>query len=234
VAPKKLKVDPATQGTLFADAVLRGPEGTEALVKLRADVKDCQKCPLHEHRRLVVFGAGRPGVRLALVGEAPGEMEDAVGHPFVGRSGHMLTRMLAAMGLQRDEVFLTNATLCRPAMNRTPTRAEIEACKPHLFGQLQAVHPEVIVCLGRTAAQALLPEVQAMEYMRLVWHEWNGIPVRVTFHPAFLIRPEGECFRWHAWLDMKIVLERLGLPIPSDAEARERSARIPDLGWDLK
>ncbi len=230
---KKLKVD-STQGTLFDSAALRGPEGTEALAKLRADVKDCQRCPLHEHRRLVVFGAGRPGVRLALVGEAPGEMEDAVGHPFVGRAGHQLTRMLAAMGLQRDEVFLTNATLCRPEMNRAPTKAELEACKPHLFGQLHAVRPEVIVCLGRTAAQALLPEVQALEYMRMVWHVWEGIPVRVTFHPSFLIRPEGEGFRGHAWLDLKIVLERLGLPIPSDAEARERSARIPDLGWDLK
>lgn len=230
---KKLKVD-ATQGTLFDVTALRGAEGAEALAKLRAEVKGCQKCPLQEHRRLVVFGAGRPGVRLALVGEAPGELEDAVGYPFVGRSGHQLTRMLAAMGLQRDEVFLTNATLCRPEMNRTPTKAEIEACKPHLFGQLHAVRPEVIVCLGRTAALALLPEVQAMEYMRMVWHLWEGIPVRVTFHPSFLIRPEGEGFRGHAWLDLKIVMERLGLPIPTDAEARERSSRVPELGWDLK
>lgn len=230
---KKQKVSEA-QGALFSGAALRGPEGLGALTKLRSDAKNCQLCPLHEHRRVVVFGAGRPNVRLAFVGEAPGEMEDAAGEPFVGRSGHQLTRMLAAMGLTRDEVFLTNATLCRPEMNRPPTKAEVEACKPHLFGQLHAVRPEVIVCLGRTAAQALLPEVQAMEYMRLIWHVWDGIPVRVTFHPSFLIRPEGEGFRGHAWLDLKLVLERLGLPIPSDAEARERSARVPDLGWDLE
>lgn len=231
---KKLKVVAETQGSLFSGEMLRGPEGAEALAKLRAEVQGCQKCALHEHRRLVVFGAGRPGVQLALVGEAPGENEDRTGYPFVGRAGHQLTRMLAAMGLARDEVFVTNAVLCRPEMNRTPTKGELDACKPHLFGQLHAVRPRVIVCLGRTAAQALLPEVQAMEYMRMIWHAWDGIPVRVTYHPSFLIRPEGEGFRGHAWIDLKAVLERLGLPIPTDAEAKERSGRIPDLGWDLR
>jgi len=231
---KKLKVVPETQGVLFAPAALRGPTGAEALVKLAADLKSCKKCTLHEHRQFVVFGAGRPGVKLALVGEAPGEQEDETGYPFVGRAGHQLTRMLAAMGLQRDEVFVTNVVLCRPEMNRPPTRAELDACTPHLYAQLQAVQPEVIVCLGRTAALALLRDVQAMDYMRMVWHQWEGIPVRVTYHPAFLIRPEGEGSRAHAWLDLKTVLERLGMPVPTDAEARERSARIPDLGWDLK
>jgi uracil-DNA glycosylase len=230
---KKGKVDPLVQPALFTGEMLNGPKGTAELQRLREECKGCSKCALSEHRSLVVFGSGPVEPLLAFVGEGPGETEDRSGFPFIGRAGQQLTRMIAAMGLRREEVFLCNAVMCRPEQNRTPTNSEVASCRPYLYGQLQAVSPKVIVCLGATAARAVLQEARAMEYMRNVWHAWEGIPVRVTYHPSFLIRPEGEGYKPHAWLDLQAVLERLGLPIPTDEQAKKKVETSTGTGWEF-
>lgn len=233
MASKKVVVDPSKQGALFSTEALQGPKGLQVLQQGLREVRVCTKCVLHETRTTVVYGEGRIEPWVAFVGEAPGATEDASGRPFVGKAGQQLTRMIRAMGLDRDEVFLTNATLCRPPENRTPLVTEINECRPHLYQQLRAVAPRAIVCLGRTAAAAVLGEARALEYMRGVWHRWEDTPVRVTFHPTFLIRPEGEGYKSHAWLDLQEVLRFLGLPVPSPEEALARGRDIPDLGWAI-
>lgn len=217
MASKKRDASP-NQVSLFAPEVLRGPAGAVAFHALRREALTCQKCELAKERERVVFGEGpilQPPV--AFVGEAPGEHEDALGSPFVGRAGQLLDRMIAAMGLHRDRVFVTNAVLCRPPENRPPSSTELGACAPYLLGQLRAVRPQTIVCLGKSAAGAVLGASRALEYLRGEWFEWEGIPTRVTFHPVFLLRPEGAGFKSHAWLDLKAVMERLGLPDPADS-----------------
>ena len=180
-----------------------------------------------------MLGSGQcSGPIVAFVGEAPGETEDLTGIPFVGRAGMQLMRMIASMGLRREDVFLTNAVLCRPEENRTPTKPEMYACHPFLTTQLSAVAPRAIVCLGKVAAATLLQDGRAVEHLRGQWFAWDGIPVRVTYHPSFLIRPEGEGYRAHTWLDLQAVLTHLGLPIPSLEDARARVAAIPATGWE--
>jgi len=179
---------------------------------VRTDLGDCTRCKLHRTRTNIVFGVGDPGARLMFVGEAPGEDEDVQGYPFVGRAGQLLTKMIEAMGLRRDDVYICNTVKCRPPNNRNPEPDELLACEPFLKGQLGAVKPEAIVTLGKFAAQALLREQTPITRLRGQWREYEGIPVMPTFHPAYLLRSPAE--KGKVWEDLKQVMKRLGLPVP--------------------
>ena len=159
----------------------------------------------------MVFGEGDPAARVMFIGEAPGTMEDQTGRPFVGPSGELLDRILNnAMGLQREEVFIANINKCHPPSNRNPEADEVAACLPFLRRQVEIVQPEVIVCLGRIAAQNLLGSTDSLTRMRQQQHEYCGIPVVVTWHPAYLLREPSH--KRQAWDDIKRVNRLLGLP----------------------
>lgn len=181
-------------------------------------VKECTKCSLAESRTQTVFGQGHPAARLVFVGEAPGYEEDKQGLAFVGRAGQLLTRMISAMGLTRDEVFICNVLKCRPPNNRDPLADEILACGPHLRQQLAIIEPEVLVALGAPAAKTLLSTVQSIGRLRGRFHEYylSGvagegpcIPLMPTYHPAYLLRNPAE--KRKAWDDLQMVMVRLGL-----------------------
>ncbi len=186
-----------------------------------SQVRDCRKCPLCEARTQTVFGQGPPNARLVFVGEAPGYEEDQQGLAFVGRAGQLLTRMIGAMGLKRQEVFICNVLKCRPPNNRTPAQDEIAACAPYLFEQLQIIQPEVICALGAPAAQTMLNSKEGIGRLRGRFHDFylSGsplqgppVPLMPTYHPAYLLRSPGE--KRKAWADLKMIIEKLGLPTP--------------------
>lgn len=179
----------------------------ETLEEIRAELEDCRRCALCQGRRNIVFGVGNPHARLVLVGEAPGREEDERGEPFVGEAGRLLDRILFAMGLQREEVYICNVEKCRPPENRDPLPEEIAACEPFLKRQLAAIRPQLIVTLGRFAAQTLLRDQTAITRLRGQWREYEGIPLLPTFHPAYLLR-NPTCKR-EVWEDMKQVMLRL-------------------------
>ncbi|HUJ26560.1 MAG TPA: uracil-DNA glycosylase [Myxococcales bacterium] len=179
------------------------------LDQVREEIGECTRCKLHEGRHNIVFGVGNPRARLMFVGEAPGEDEDLQGFPFVGKAGQLLTRMIEAMGLQRDDVYICNTVKCRPPNNRNPEPDELESCEPFLKGQLASVKPEVIVTLGKFAAQALLRDQTPISRMRGHWREYEGIPVMPTFHPAYLLRSPNE--KGKVWDDLKQVMGKMGL-----------------------
>lgn len=171
----------------------------------------CTKCRLHQGRQHVVFGEGNPSARVMFVGEAPGAKEDQTGRPFVGPAGQLLDRILSgAMGLQRGEVYIANINKCRPPGNRVPQPDEVAACLPFLRQQIALVRPEVIVCLGRTAAHNLLGTTEPMHALRGRPLAYEGVPVVVTWHPAFLLRDASH--KRETWDDIKRVNRLLGLP----------------------
>jgi len=186
-----------------------------ALETLRAEViGDCRRCTLCEERTKVVFGVGNPRARLMFVGEGPGADEDAQGEPFVGRAGQLLDRIIVAMGLSRPEVYIGNVVKCRPPGNRTPLPEEAATCLPFLRTQIAIIKPEVIVALGKTALEGLLgPLPGGITALRGRWFETQGIPLKATFHPAYLLRSPAA--KAPVWEDMKDVLGRLGLPVPA-------------------
>jgi DNA polymerase len=179
------------------------------LESVRAELGECTRCKLHRTRTNIVFGVGNPSARLMFVGEGPGEDEDLKGEPFVGKAGQLLTKMIEAMGLRRDDVYICNTVKCRPPNNRNPEPDELEACEPFLKGQLASVKPEVIVTLGKFAAQALLREQAPISRLRGQWREYEGIPVMPTFHPAYLLRSPQE--KGKVWDDLQQVMKRMGL-----------------------
>jgi DNA polymerase len=179
----------------------------ETLEEIRAELEGCRRCPLCQGRRTIVFGVGNPRARLVFVGEAPGREEDEKGEPFVGEAGRLLDRILFAMGLAREEVYICNVEKCRPPGNRDPGPGEIEACEPYLKRQLAAIRPQLIVTLGRFAAQSLLRDETAISRLRGKWREYQGIPLMPTYHPAFLLRNPAE--KRAVWEDMKQVMKRL-------------------------
>jgi uracil-DNA glycosylase family 4 len=183
------------------------------LEEVRAQIGECTRCKLHKGRHSIVFGVGSPTARLMFVGEAPGEDEDLQGFPFVGKAGQLLTKMIEAMGMKRDDVYICNTVKCRPPNNRNPEPDELEACEPFLKGQLAAVKPEVIVTLGKFAAQALLRDDTPVSRLRGRWREYEGIPLMPTFHPAYLLRSPGE--KGKVWDDLKQVMKKLDLPMPA-------------------
>jgi uracil-DNA glycosylase len=194
------------------------PEWSQPTVKLplleavRSEIGECTRCKLHRGRTNIVFGVGNPEARLMFVGEAPGEDEDLQGYPFVGKAGQLLTKMIEAMGLRREDVYICNTVKCRPPNNRNPEPDELLACEPFLKGQLGAVKPEAIVTLGKFAAQALLREQTPITRLRGQWREYEGVPVMPTFHPAYLLRSPGE--KGKVWEDLKQVMKKLDLPLP--------------------
>ena len=184
----------------------------ETLEEIRKDLGECTRCPLHRDRLNVVFGEGNPSARLMFVGEAPGADEDREGRPFVGRAGQLLTKMIQAMNLDRSEVYISNIVKSRPPGNRNPTALEISACFPFLERQITAIQPEVIVALGKIAANTLLETGEPIGKLRGKFHDRQGIPVMPTYHPSFLLREDsGKRYKAEAWADLKKVMGVLGL-----------------------
>lgn len=179
----------------------------ETLEEIRADLGDCCRCALSRGRDHIVFGCGNEKARVVFVGEAPGQEEDRQGIPFVGEAGRLLDRMLFAMGLCRDDVYICNVQKCRPPGNRDPQPEEISACEPFLARQLAAIRPRVIVTLGRFAAQVLLKDQEAISRLRGQWHVYEGIPLMPTYHPAYLLRNPAS--KREVWEDLKLVMSRL-------------------------
>jgi len=182
-----------------------------SLESVREEIGECTRCKLHKGRTNLVFGVGNPKARLMFVGEAPGEDEDKKGEPFVGKAGQLLTRMIEAMGLRREDVYICNTVKCRPPNNRNPEPDELASCEPFLKGQLAAVQPEAIVTLGKFAAQELLRDETPISRLRGTWREYEGIPVMPTFHPAYLLRSPQE--KGKVWDDLQKVMKKLGLEL---------------------
>ncbi len=196
-------------GTSSSAGTEVSPPPLESLEALRAWVGDCQRCPLCAGRTHLVFGSGNPAARLVFVGEGPGQDEDLEGEPFVGAAGRLLTDIIEkGMKLPRSEVYICNVVKCRPLRNRNPEPDEIAACSPILRSQLRLVGPEIIIALGKFAAQTLLASDTPITRLRGQWHEWEGIPVMPTFHPAYLLR--NPAFKREVWADIRMVLARLG------------------------
>ncbi|MFQ5881268.1 MAG: uracil-DNA glycosylase [Candidatus Methylomirabilales bacterium] len=177
--------------------------GTLTLPEIRQLLGECTRCKLHPHRTQIVFGVGNPRAELVFVGEAPGVEEDAQGEPFVGRAGQLLTRMIEAFGLQREEVYICNVIKCRPPNNRTPEADEIAPCEPFLIAQLKAIEPKLICALGSIAASALLKTKAPLSKLRGRFHDYQGIPLLVTYHPAYLLRNPNE--KKTAWQDLQLL-----------------------------
>ena len=193
---------------------LRWPERPAAsaparptLVQVREDLGECTRCKLHSHRTQIVFGVGNPNAGLVFVGEAPGADEDAQGEPFVGRAGQLLTKIIEAMGMRREDVYICNIIKCRPPNNRTPEADEIMACQPFLLEQLRAIGPKFICALGGPAAQTLLRTKEPISRLRGKFYDYHGIPLLPTFHPAFLLRNPNE--KKTVWEDMKLLLRHM-------------------------
>jgi len=178
-------------------------------------VKPCTRCRLCETRTNTVFGEGDPDAKIFFIGEGPGENEDIQGRPFVGRAGELLNKMIAGMGLRREQVFIANIVKCRPPDNRVPAPDEVATCTPYLIRQLEIIHPKVIVTLGLPASKYMLESRLAMGKMRGQWHNWRGIKLMPTFHPAYLLRSYTEENRAAVWSDLKQVMAEVGLAIPS-------------------
>ena len=176
----------------------------EALAVIRTDLGDCTRCKLHGlGRRQIVFGVGNPEAQLMFVGEAPGADEDVQGVPFFGRAGQLLTKIIEAIDLQRDDVYIANVIKCRPPENRNPDADEVDACEPFLFQQIDAVKPRVIVALGTFAARTLLKTNDPISRLRGRVYEYRGARLVPTFHPAFLLRSPDR--KRDVWEDMKKV-----------------------------
>jgi uracil-DNA glycosylase family 4 len=183
------------------------------LLPVAQEVASCRKCGLGATRTQTVFSDGSPEARILFVGEAPGADEDAQGVPFVGRAGQLLTRMIEdGMGIPRQDVYICNVLKCRPPENRNPEPSEISACRGYLETQIETIRPEVIVALGKFAAQFLLETEEGIMRLRGKWGDYRGIPVMPTFHPSFLLRQPEK--KREAWEDLLRVLERLRLPAP--------------------
>jgi len=189
------------------DVLFRQPDPEAQLAEIEAEVMACTRCELHRTRTQGVFARGDARSPLMIVGEAPGADEDARGEPFVGRAGKLLDKMIAAMGLAREGVYVTNILKSRPPNNRDPRPAEVAACWPYLERQIELVAPRIILTLGRPAAQALLNSTDSMGALRGRWHDFRGIPLMATYHPAYLLRSPGQKRR--AWEDLKMVMAAL-------------------------
>ncbi len=178
------------------------------------EVKVCTRCRLCETRTQTVFGEGDIDAKIFFIGEGPGENEDLTGRPFVGRAGELLNKMIAGMGIKRENVFIANVVKCRPPNNRVPAPDEVATCTPYLERQLEIVRPRVIVTLGLPATQYMLNTKNSMGKMRGQWHAWRGIKLMPTYHPAYVLRSYTEQVRSTVWGDLKLVMAELGMKIP--------------------
>ncbi|BAS27608.1 DNA polymerase [Limnochorda pilosa] len=171
------------------------------MTRLAEEAAGCRRCPLRAGCRQVVFGEGNPHATLMLVGEGPGAQEDLEGRPFVGRAGQLLDKMLEAIGIGRSEVYIANVVKCRPPGNRVPAPAEQEACVPYLREQMELIRPELVLCLGATAARRLIDPRFSVTRDHGVWYQRDGREVMATFHPAALLRDPGK--KRLAWDDLR-------------------------------
>jgi uracil-DNA glycosylase family 4 len=188
--------------------------GAADLESVSALVSSCTRCPLHETRKMPVFGEGASDARVVCVGEAPGAREDETGRPFVGRAGQLLDRLLLSVGLARESVYICNVLKSRPPNNRDPLPDEVQACSPYLLRQLALVQPEVIVAFGAFAARTLLETTSALGRMRGAVHGYAGFPVVVTYHPAALLR--NPAWTRPTWEDLQLVRRLLDGLAPND------------------
>lgn len=205
-------VEPAAppSQTLFGDEPANAPslpQSNETLEEIWRDIGDCTRCGLCSGRTQVVNSHGNYKARLMFVGEAPGADEDAKGKPFVGRAGQLLTKMIEAMGMKREDVLIGNVNRCRPPGNRQPTLEEAAICRPFLFREIATVRPEVIVVMGNTALRNLLEIKAGISSVRGRFHDYHGIPVMPTFHPAYLLRDPSK--KRETWDDLKKVRDYL-------------------------
>jgi DNA polymerase len=186
--------------------VFAGP--ADALAAIRTDIGDCTRCKLHGMGRTqIVFGVGNPEADLMFVGEAPGADEDVQGFPFVGRAGQLLTKIIEAIGLKREDVYIANVIKCRPPGNRNPEPDEVETCEPFLFRQIDVIKPKVVVALGTFAARALLRTLDPISRLRGRVYDYRGAKLIPTFHPAYLLRNPSS--KREVWEDMKLVRKLL-------------------------
>jgi uracil-DNA glycosylase len=198
-----------------APANLTLDQRRQELKLLAEEVKGCMKCAaLCSTRTQTVFGSGQPGVDICFVGEAPGADEDTQGFPFVGAAGQLLTKIIEACGLKRDEVYICNILKCRPPGNRTPLADEAANCRGFLERQIRLVRPKYIVALGACAATNLLNSTLSLGRLRGKFHDFQGIPVMVTYHPAYLLPHRSPDKKKDVWEDMKTLMARLGKPVP--------------------
>jgi len=196
--------------TMTGDPVSKtswSPENAVTLDDIRRELGDCTRCNLSQSRKNIVFGKGNPRAALVLVGEGPGREEDLAGEPFVGEAGQLLTRILQAINLSRDEVYITNVVKCRPPKNRDPQPIEIETCSPFLKNQLQAIRPRVICALGKYAAQTLLETSEPISRLRGKVYERQSLRIVPTFHPASLLR--NPQWKRDVWQDMQLIQQLL-------------------------
>lgn len=203
----KAKTQPAEEETLFGDISATLPQGAETIEDIRADIGNCTRCPLYQGRTKIVHTTGNFNADLMFVGEAPGADEDASGEPFVGRAGQLLNKIIEAIGLKREDVCIGNINRCRPPGNRQPTLPEAETCKPFLLREITVIRPKVIVVLGNTALHNLLETKVGISRMRGQFHDYFGVKVMPTFHPAYLLRDPSK--KREVWEDMKKVRDYL-------------------------
>ena len=210
-------VHPASMVQMKTDGQLGGDDlpldqRTASLASLNEkEVARCTRCKLHSTRIQTVFGEGSPQAKLFFIGEGPGESEDQTGRPFVGRAGQLLTKMIGAMGLAREQVFIANIVKCRPPGNRTPAPDEVDACTSYLVRQLEIVRPVAIVTLGLPATQYMLQTSQPMRSLRGIWHQWRGLKLMPTYHPSYVLRTYTHEVRAAVWSDLKKVMQELRL-----------------------
>jgi DNA polymerase len=213
---------PASNAKPFEAPVLKSDEKLARLTALNNnEVRGCTKCRLCETRTQTVFGEGDHDAKIFIIGEGPGQNEDEMGKPFVGRSGELLNKWIAAMGLAREQVFIANIVKCRPPGNREPAPDEVATCTPYLERQLEIVRPKVIITVGRPSAQYMLGSKLAMSRLRGQWHAWRGIKLMPTYHPAYVLRSYTVETRGAVWNDLKMVMAELGLKEPRKGAAEK-------------
>jgi uracil-DNA glycosylase len=205
-APASTSFMPPTSGLSLFDERIEG----DSLESIREAIGgNCTRCKLHKGRTKLVFGVGNPKAELVFVGEGPGRDEDIQGEPFVGRAGKLLTQMIEAMSLRREDVYICNVVKCRPPENRLPEKDEILTCSPFLMRQLAVIQPKVICCLGSCPAQTLLQTTQGISRFRGEWFDFRGSKLIATYHPAYLLRNPNA--KGEVWKDLQKVMAVLGL-----------------------
>jgi uracil-DNA glycosylase len=230
--PKRRAVAPASRPAVEAVGAIAAPPSVEAPIArqetaptdkqaaldiIARDVVNCQRCShLACTRKQTVFGVGNPNARLCFVGEAPGADEDEQGIPFVGRAGQLLTKIIEACTLSRDEVYILNVLKCRPPGNRTPEPEEIANCREYLDRQLEIIRPEFICCLGAVAARTVLDSTLSIGMLRGKFHSYRDIPVLCTYHPSYLLR--NPAAKRDVWEDMKLLMQRMGIDVERKGE----------------
>jgi len=209
-APASNSVVVKRNSSLFESPLNQSPPA-ESLESIRTDLGDCRRCKLCSGRTNIVFGSGTYQAKLVFVGEGPGADEDAQGLPFVGAAGQLLTKIIEAIQLTRDQVYICNIVKCRPPSNRAPEEDEITACSPFLFRQIESIRPRVICCLGAVAAQTVLGTKTAVGKLRGRFHDYRGIQVMPTWHPAYLLRnPNAKRDVWDDVKKIRVLLDEAG------------------------